>query len=266
MYWQNKWLQPDKNKELKEEILSLRQEHKDFGYRRLHKELRKKDIKVNKKKVQRICQELGIQVTSYSKRYKQYSSYKGVIGRICPNRINRRFETHIPYQKITTDTTEFKYYEEDLLGKLQIKKLYLDPYMDLYNLEIISFKISSQPNKITMMEGLVEAIKKTQGCQYRRTFHSDRGWAYQMTEYQELLKDNKIFQSMSRKGNCYDNAPIENFFGILKREIYHRKIYKSYKELEKAITEYIEYYNTKRIKEKLNWLSPVEYREKMLTA
>lgn len=138
--------------------------------------------------------------------------------------------------------------------------------MDLYNLEIISFKVSPQPNKITMMEGLTEAIENTKDCQYRRTFHSDRGWSYQMKEYQGQLRANKIFQSMSRKGNCNDSAPIENFFGNLKGEIYHVQIYKSYKELEKAIREYIEYYNTKRIKEKLNWLSPVEYREKKLAA
>lgn len=113
---------------------------------------------------------------SFGRKSRKYNSYKGVIGRIAPNRINRRFETPIPRQKITTDTTEFKYYEEDGKGKLQIKKMYLDPFMDLYNLEIISFKISHQPDATTMPEALKEAIDASEGCKVRRTFHSDRGW------------------------------------------------------------------------------------------
>lgn len=167
----------------------------------------------------------------------------------------------IPLQKIVTDTTEFKYYEQDKNGKLQIKKMYLDPFMDLYNLEILSFKITKQPNGLSMLEALEEAMDKTSGCKYRRTFHSDRGWAYQMLAYQDKLKENAIFQSMSRKGNGYDNAPMENFFGLLKQEMYYGYIYKTYEELESAITNYIKYYNENRIKEKLNWLSPVQFRE-----
>ncbi|SEP88346.1 Integrase core domain-containing protein, partial [Ignavigranum ruoffiae] len=79
--------------------------------------------------------------------------------------------------------------------------------------------------------------------------------------YQALLVEHQVFQSMSRKGNCYDNAPIENFFSVMKQEMYYGKIYRSYKELETAITDYIQYYNEERIKEKLNWLSPVAYRK-----
>lgn len=142
-----------------------------------------------------------------------------------------------------------------------MKKLYLDPFMDLYNLEIISFKISPQPNRVTMLEALKAAIEAPKDCPYRRTFHSDRGWGYQMKECQALLKEHKIFQSISRKGNCYDNAPFENFFSVMKREMYYGKIYRSYRELESAITNYIRYYNEERIKEKLNWQSPVEDRK-----
>ena len=81
-----------------------------------------------------------------------------------------------------------------------------------------------------------------------------------MYAYTSTLKNNKIFQSMSRKGNCLDNAVIENFFGILKQEIYYGQEYNSYQALETTITKYIKYYNEERIKEKLNWMSPVEYR------
>lgn len=266
MYWQARFDIEDPDQELKDEILAIREQHKNYGYRRITAELRRRDWKVNKKKVQRLCQKLGIQVTAFGRKYRKYSSYKGVVGNIVPNRLNRRFATRMIHQKITTDTTEFRYYTEDENRKLQIQKLYLDPFMDLSNLEIISYRISPQPNKGTMLEALKEAIENTNDCIYRRTFHSDRGWAYQMKEYQQLLKDNRIFQSMSRKGNCLDNAPMENYFGLLKQEIYYGRIFKSYGELKKATEDYIKYYNEVRIKENLGWLSPVEYRQEVLAA
>ena len=110
------------------------------------------------------------------------------------------------------------------------------------------------------MKALNKAIEITSDCEYRRIFHSDRGWAYQMKAYTHSLKSNRIFQSMSRKGNCIDNSPMENFFGILKQEMYYGKVYYSYVELKEAIEKYIKYYNEQRIKAKLGWMSPVEYR------
>ncbi|WP_328285589.1 IS3 family transposase [Hutsoniella sourekii] len=261
MYWQAQWNKPDPDQKIKDEMLSIREKHPNYGYRRIHATLIKDGWVINRKKVQRLCQELNIQVRNYGRKYRRYNSYKGVVGQIAPNRVNRQFDSSVPYQKITTDTTEFKYYEEDASDKLRVRKLYLDPFMDLYNLEIISFRVSHQPNKETMLKALEEAIEASKICAYRRTFHSDRGWAYQMKDYQTLLEDHQIFQSMSRKGNCYDNAPIENFFGVMKQEMYYGKVYRSYKELEQAIIDYILYYNEERIKEKLNWLSPVEYRK-----
>ena len=266
MYWQKKWNEEDKDQALKDEILAIRREHKDYGYRRIHLELKNRGWAINKKKVQRLVQVMGLQVRAYGRKYKKYNSYKGVVGKIKKNRINRRFNTCIPYQKITTDTTEFKYYEKDKAGKLQTKKLYLDPYMDMYNLEIISYVLSDQPNGITMLRGLEEAIERTSACPYRRTFHSDRGWGYQMNAYQAMLKEHHIFQSMSRKGNCYDNAPMENFFSVLKREIYAGHVYQSRQELVRAIENFIHYYNNDRIKEKLGGLSPKQYRERMESA
>lgn len=260
MYWQKRFERENPNKELEQKILEIRKEHKDFGYRRIYGELRKEGIIVNKKRVQRIVQKLNIQVTSFTRKSRKYSSYKGKIGKIAPNRINRRFETSIPHQKITTDTTEFKYYEIDNKGKMIIKKLYLDPFMDMFNREIISYSTSQRPSAEGIINALNEAIKITSDCQYRRTFHSDQGWAYQMNSYIYTLQENKIFQSMSRKGNCHDNSVMENFFGIMKQEMYYGEIYYSYDELKNSIEKYIKYYNEQRIKEKLNWMSPVEYR------
>ena len=266
MYWQKRFDKENPNKELEEKILEIRKNHKDFGYRRIYGELRKQGLVVNKKCVQRIMQLLRLQVASFTRKSRKYSSYKGRVGKVASNRIHRRFETHIPHQKITTDTSEFKYYEIDEKGRMIIKKLYLDPFMDLCNREIISYGISRRPSAENIMKALNEAIEITSDCKYRRTFHSDQGWAYQMNVYVHRLKEKKIFQSMSRKGNCHDNSVMENFFGIMKQEMYYGVTYYSYEELKIAMEKYIKYYNEKRIKEKLGWMSPVEYRLNLLAA
>lgn len=266
MYWQKRFDREDPDLVLIQEIHNIRKEHKDYGYRRIHGELLKQGLHVNKKKVQRIIQKYGMQITSFTKKSRRFSTYKGIVGRISPNRVNRRFYTCIPHQKITTDTTEFKYYETDSKGRITIKKLYLDPFMDMWNLEILSYGISNRPSATSIMKALNEAIAITENCPFRRTFHSDRGWAYQMNSYRYELKKNRIFQSMSRKGDCYDNSPMENFFGIMKQEMYYGQVYKSFDELKDAIEKYIRYYNEKRIKASLGYRSPVEYREYMLAA
>lgn len=148
-------------------------------------------------------------------------------------------------------------------GATRIEKIYLDPYMDLFNREIINYTISKQPNKQTMMTGLNIAIEATDDCPYRRTFHSDHGWGYQMPTYQQRLKDAHIFQSMSHKGNCLDNSPMENFFSIMKNEMFYGHTYHSVQELIEAIHQFIDYYNNKRIKERLGGYSPIEYRRQM---
>lgn len=266
MYWQKRFDRENPDKQLEDEITKIHIENKDYGYRRVYRELRNRKIFVNKKKVQRIMQKLCFQVTSFTRKSRRYNSYKGNVGKIAPNRINRRFNTSVPHQKITTDTTEFKYYEIDNKGRMVIKKLYLDPFLDMFNGEVLSYGISKTPSAASVLSAQKQAIEITSDCPYRRTFHSDRGWAYQMGAYSSVLKENKIFQSMSRKGNCYDNSVMENFFGILKQEMYYGTTYYSFEELKDAIERYIKYYNEKRIKEKLGWMSPVEYRLNTLAA
>lgn len=260
MYWQKRFERVNPDTETEKAILEVKSENKDYGYRRVCGELRNRGTVVNKKKVQRIMQKLKLLVNSYTRKSRKYSSYKGTVGKVAPNRIRRHFNTCIPHQKITTDTTEFKYYEIDGQGRMTMHKLYLDPFMDMYNGEILSYGISKTPSAVNVMTALEAAIKITADCRYRRTFHSDQGWAYQMKAYVRRLKDERIFQSMSRKGNCHDNSVMENFFGLLKQEIYYGTTYCSYDELKKAIENYIIYYNEKRIKERLGWLSPVQYR------
>lgn len=209
---------------------------------------------------------VGLQVVSYTRKSRKYSSYKGKVGIVAPNRIRRRFNTHVPHQKITTDTSEFKYYGVDEKGRMTIHKLYLDPFMDMCTGEILSYGIGKKPSAKNIMEALNEAIEITADCPFRRTFHSDQGWAYQMKTYSDRLKEERIFQSMSRKGNCLDNSVMENFFGLLKQEIYYGVVYYSYEELKSEIKRFIKYYNEKRIKEKLGWMSPVQYRLHLLAA
>ena len=266
MYWQKRFDREDPDAYLLQSMRRIREEHKDYGYRRICGELRKQGNHVNNKRVHRLVQKYGMQVTSYTRKSRRFSTYKGVVGRIAPNRVNRRFNTSIPHQKITTDTTEFKYFEADDKGRVTIKKLYLDPFMDLWNMEILGYGISDRPSAQSIMTALNEVIESTNDCRFRRTFHSDRGWAYQMRSYRQTLKSNRIFQSMSRKGNCYDNSPMENFFGLMKQEMYYGQEYNSFLELKDAIDKYICYYNQKRIKASLGYRSPIEYRESVLAA
>lgn len=186
MYWQKRF-----NEELPEDplitlILAIRQENKDYGYRRLWDELRSQGHLVNKKRVQRLVQKLGLQITSFTRKSRKYNSYRGQVGQVAPNIIRQRFNTPIPYQKVTTDTTEFKYIELNEQGITSIKKLYLDPFLDMCSGEIVSYSISMQPSADGIMGALERAIQATNACSYQRIFHSDQGWAYQMKSYQSL--------------------------------------------------------------------------------
>ena len=260
--WIKKFDRPNPDQAIETQLLELREQHPNYGYRRLWAELCKLGYVISENKTQKLCQKLGIQVTCFGHRNRKYKSYKGEVGKVASNRIRRRFKTSIPHQKITTDTTEFKYYGYDSMGIPRIKKLYLNLFLDKYNSEIVSYSISKQPTFKPIMEALAQAIEQTNDCPFRRTFHSDQSWAYQMKPYVNTLKDQKIFQSMSRKGNCLDNAIMENFFGILKQEIYYGHMFNSYEELKQTIEDYIRYYNNERIKKKLDFMSPVEYRIK----
>ena len=183
-------------------------------------------------------------------RIKKYKSYKGVQGKVARNLLKRNFFASKPNQKWVTDVTEFK---------VSGKKLYLSPIMDLYNGEIISYNLSGQPSSKQTIEMLTGAVKLLPS-KHKLILHSDQGWQYQMQAWQLMLRSNKIRQSMSRKGNCLDNAVMENFFSIIKSELYYLHKFTSIEVLRKEIIEYIDYYNNQRIKLKLNGLSPVQYR------
>jgi len=229
-------------------IKSIYHKHKGrYGYRRITAELNNKGIIINHKTVLRLMKSLGLKSII---RIKKYNSYKGEQGKIAPNILERNFKATAPNQKWATDITEF-----NVLGK----KLYLSPIIDLFNQEIISYELTERPvfNQVVAM--LKKAFKKIPN-NINLMLHSDQGWQYQMKQYQHLLKDKGITQSMSRKGNCLDNAIIENFFGILKSELFYIQKFENVEELKHKIKQYIDYYNNERIKSNLNKMSPIQYR------
>ncbi|WP_409299371.1 IS3 family transposase [Peribacillus sp. SCS-26] len=245
--------QENPDQELEECIQLIFSEHDgNYGYRRIHLELKRRGFQVNHKRVQRIMKKIGLKATKFTRKSRKYSSYKGKVGNIAKNRIKRRFHTKVCHQKLTTDITEFKC--SDGL------KLYLNPIMDMCNGEILSYGISMRPTLELALKPLVEALDIVKDSKFRTTIHSDQGWHYQHNMWVKTLKENKVFQSMSRKGNCLDNSPMENFFGLMKQEMYYGEDLRSYEELKTRIEKYINYYNYKRIKKKLAGMSPVEYR------
>ena len=239
---------PDKWSVERQRIVELYHQNKGrYGYRRLTLAMRDEGYVINGKTVRRLMTEAGIKCQVRMKRYK---SYKGEVGKIAPNLLERDFTADAPHRKMVTDVTEFH-----LFGV----KLYLSPVLDLYNSELIYYTIYRHP----VMDMVLDMIKGTVsiiGSDTNAILHSDQGFQYQHKDYQKLLKDNHIIQSMSRKGNCLDNAVMENFFGLLKSELLYLQSFNSVDHFLSELEDYLHYYNHDRIKAKLNGLSPVQYR------
>ena len=238
---------PDKYEFIKRFITQTYHQHKGrYGYRRITLVLNNRGIIINHKTVLRLMKSMGLKSLI---RVKKYRSYRGVQGKIAPNTLKRNFKASKPNQKWATDITEFK---------VKGQKLYLSPIIDLCSREIISYQISRSPNFKQITQMLGKAFRSHTATNV--LLHSDQGWQYQMKKYQNILKKNKMIQSMSRKGNCLDNAIIENFFGTLKSELFYLKQWNSIEQLEKEINEYICYYNNDRISSFLKGMSPIKYR------
>ena len=248
-YYHTKRLgQPDGYDAIRERIRKIYHKHHGrYGYRRITEQLHTDGIDINHKTVQKLMGQMGLK----AKRRKQhYRSYKGELGKIAPNVINRDFHADAPDQKWTTDVTQVK---------IRDRKVYLSPVLDMFNGEIISYVISDSPDLKMVMTMLEKAFRK-RDIHSNLIFHSDQGWHYQHKRYQKALEDRNITQSMSRKGNCLDNAIMENFFGLMKNELLYLKEWDSIDQFKTALREYIRYYNNDRIKLRLKGKSPVQYR------
>ena len=247
-FYYNRQYKPDKWEVERQRVVEIYHENRGrYGYRRIQQAMQNEGYVISEKSVRRLMKESGIKCEV---RMKRYRSYKGQVGKIAPNLLNRDFKADRPHEKLVTDVTEFS-----LFGT----KLYLSPVLDLYNGELIHFTIYQRP-VLEMVTKMIEGTIAVIGTKTNAILHSDQGWQYQHKEYQELLKKNHLQQSMSRKGNCLDNAVMENFFGLLKSELLYLQTFESLEHFKKELEQYLEYYNNDRIKLKLNGKSPVQYR------
>ena len=221
-----------------------------YGVRRVYQELLNQGFTVNHKRIQRIMHKLNLKAIRPK---EKYHSYHGNAGKTADNIISRDFSADKPLRKWTTDVSQFN---------LPWGKCYISPILDMYSNEIISYDLSLSPNLEQIKRMLNKAFDKFPDVK-GLILHSDQGWQYQHEYYINALKTHGITQSMSRKGNCYDNCIIETFFGRMKTEMFYgqEKTYKSFAEFSKAVEEYIDYYNNQRIQAKTKWMPPVKYRE-----
>ena len=248
-YYYLKHLNTDKYECEKQEIQKIFNSNKGrYGYRRITIAMQNEGYVINHKTVLKLMNELGLK--GKQRKNDKYHSYKGQVGKVADNHLNREFYAEKPFEKLTTDVTQFKIGDE---------KVYLSPVMDLFYREIVSYSISTIPNLWQireMLDGLFEKLP----ADATPIFHSDQGWQYQHTEYQRLLTEHNIIQSMSRKGNCMDNGAMENFFGRLKVEMFYGEKFESVNTFIDELEKYIHYYNNERISLKLKGMSPVQYR------
>ena len=209
--------------------------------------MKNEGYRINHKTVYRIMKEENLQNV---RERRHYHSYKGEIGKVAKNIVNRNFTTTAPNQKWTTDVTEIN---------IDGEKCYLSPILDMYNGEIVCYTISDHPD-LKMVISMLNKAYKARKIRDGLILHSDQGWHYQHYNYQLSLKQHGIIQSMSRKGNCLDNAMMENFFGIMKSELLYPNIFKDMAQFKRELRNYIDYYNNRRIKLRLDGMSPVQYR------
>ena len=267
-YWKER-MDPDiKNSNLIDAISAIyTANHKRYGYRRITLQLKNDGWTVNHKAVKRLMSKLNLYGITPRAKYKSYKGdfngtvdnkllYKKIDTKKHRTEYIRDFSTSGFNEKWTTDVSEFH---------IAAGKLYLSPILDMHNREIVSYNISKSPSYMQITDMLNKAFNKFTDLS-SLIFHSDQGWQYQMFQYHKALRERGITQSMSRKGNCLDNSPMENFFGKMKNEMFygHEYEFKSLEQLQKAMEKYIDYYNNETIQVKLKGLTPCLARNQSL--
>ena len=267
-YTLNKLDKDTKNDDIMNAIIDIYYTHKArYGYRRITLELINRGYIVNHKKVKRLMSKMGLYARTPKAKYKSYKGdMNGTVKNLLLDKVidevnhktyyERNFKTERCNEIWSTDVSEFH---------IAAGKLYLSPILDLHNREIVSYNISASPNYEQIKDMLAKAFNKYKDLK-GLILTSDQGWQYQMQEYHIALEEKGIIQSMSRKGNCLDNSPMENFFGKMKNEMFYGYEYtfNTLEELKKEMENYISYYNNQRITTKLKGLTPVEYRNQSL--
>jgi putative transposase len=252
--WDKARQREDKHGDVKDRIKAIYNHHKGrYGYRRIAYALQQEGAKIHQNTVQRLMTQLGLKSLQRPKKYK---SFRGEVGRTAPNELQRQFNASKPNEKWVTDITEFKVGDQ---------KLYFSPIKDLYNGEIVTYTMSTRPMLELVTDMMKKGIRKLKRAD-KPMLHSDQGWHYQMPGFRKLLDDRDLVQSMSRKGNCHDNASMESFFGVMKSECFHLMKFDTIDQLKQELIAYVKYYNFERISLVLGGLSPVQYRRQHAAA
>ena len=226
--------------------------YKSYGYRRVglvlaskhNMHLSGKTVLKLMRQENRICQV----------RRRKYRSYQGQVGEAAQNLLDRDFFAPTPNSKWVIDVTEFR-----VLGQKQ----YLSPVIDLFNGEVISYQLASSP-ALGLVTTMLDKALATIDEKTKLIIHSDQGWHYRHIAYRTTLESRGLQQSMSRKGNCLDNAVAENFFGHFKEEFLRQGTFANLNQFRSELDTYIHWFNHDRIRLKLKGLSPVDYRVQSL--
>lgn len=223
--------------------------HGRYGHRRIRLVLHNQGIRISRKLTMKLMKEEGLVCRVRAR--KRYNSYRGTVSRTAPNILNRKFNPPHANHSWVSDVSEFR------IGK---HKLYLSPVIDLYDHSVLGFALGTSANCDLTNESLRHAFKRAQLAP-RLLVHTDQGVQYQSAAWKKILIKHQAIPSMSRKGNCHDNALAENFFSHIKTELFYQHTFTTLHELKQAIRAYIHWYNTKRIQEGLNSMTPSQYRK-----
>ena len=259
-----KWLHRDipEAEQENEQIAQLIREYDDrinhiLGYRRMTLYINRLNNKhYSRNRVHRIMKVINIHSVIRRKRKKYQSSTPETTA---DNILNRDFFAEAPNLKWVTDVTEFKWYEGPV-----VHKLYLSVILDLYDLSTVAWVVSRRNDNKLVLDTFAQAIQNNPEA--KPIFHSDRGFQYTSKIFQNKLREQGMTQSMSRVGHCIDNGPTENFWGIVKSEMYYRNTFTDEQSLRKAVAEYMAFYSTERIQERFKGKTPAEVRAEALVA
>ena len=259
-----KWLKY-KDKELSNENLLIAQLIQEYdatfnhilGYRRMTSWINRLNNKAySRNRIHRIMKKLGIKsvIRRKSNKYIYSPTYY-----LPDNLLQRDFNASRPNEKWLTDVTEFKWYDNN-----KKHKLYLSVILDLYDRSVVSYIISGRNNNSLTLDTFEKAIKTNPNA--KPIFHSDRGMNYTSQTFQFRVIKQGMTPSLSRKGHCIDNGPMEGFWGIIKAEMYSIKTFDTEADLKAAIEEYIYFYNHKRFQDRFETRTPIEVRTAALNA
>lgn len=245
----------DKYSHIKQVIKQIfRQSRETYGYRRIYYKLKKLNYPISPETVRKLMKQIGLKVRVYSKR-SHYSSYRGHRGHVAPNILKQKFNERQVYRVLHTDITQLKL-DNNQFG-------YISAVIDEASNEVLATQVSASPNRI-LIEQTLQELNSRLAADSQPIIHSDQGWHYQLQYYRNELAKANLTQSMSRKGNCLDNAPIESFFNLMKRECLKRLKISSINQLREIVQEYVSWFNYERISLNKKGLTPVEYRNQSI--